>query len=280
MSIIQAAILAVIQGLTEFFPISSSGHLVLARWLFGWDPFIDAPQLEMAFDVAVHLGTLTGAIAYFWRDLIRYGNAGLAILVDGDRRRAGDPDARVAWLLVLSAMPAAAVGIFVADSDVIGGSNIALVAGALIVFGLILAWADRRPGDRAANSLRIRDALLMGAGQALALQPGVSRSGATITVARTLGFERGSAARLSFLMSIPVIAGAGMLSAVDVVGNGGVPQDFRSAFAVGFVVAGATGWAAVWATLRIVQTRSFDVFVAYRVAAGVVVLALLASPWR
>jgi undecaprenyl-diphosphatase len=280
LSILQAAILAVIQGLTEFFPVSSSGHLVLARWLFGWDPFVEAPELELAFDVAVHLGTLTGAIGYFWRDLIRYGTAGLAILVDGDRRRAADPDARVAWLLVLSAMPAAAVGMLVADSEIIGGSNIALVAGALIVFGLILAWADRRRGDRAADSFRMRDALLMGVGQALALQPGVSRSGATITVARTLGFGRSSAARLSFLMSIPVIAGAGMLSAVEVASNGGVPEDFRSAFAVGFVVAGVTGWAAVWATLRVVQTRSFDVFVAYRVAAGVVVLALLASPWR
>lgn len=280
MSIIQAVVLAVIQGLTEFFPVSSSGHLVLARWLFGWDPFVDEPHLELAFDVAVHLGTLTGAIAYFWRDLVRYATAGMAIVVDGDRRRAGDVDGRIAWLLVLSAVPAALVGVFLVDSGEGGGSNIALVAGTLIVFGLVLGWADRRRGGRDATGFRLVDALLMGAGQAMALQPGVSRSGATITVARAMGFGRDTATRLSFLMSIPVIAGAGLLSAVDVFGDGGVPPAFRSAFAAGFVVSALTGWAAVWATLRIVRTRSFDMFVAYRVVLGVAVLAVLASPWR
>lgn len=280
MSIIQAVVLAVIQGLTEFFPVSSSGHLVLTRWLFGWDPFVDEPQLELAFDVAVHLGTLTGAVAYFWRDLVRYATAGVAIVVDGDRRRAGDVDGRIAWLLVLSTVPAGLVGVFLVDSGQGGGSNIAVVAGGLIVFGLVLGWADRRRGGRDATGFGLGDALLMGAGQAVALQPGVSRSGATITVARAMGFGRDAAARLSFLMSVPVIAGAGLLSAVDVFGDGGVPPEFRSAFAAGFVVSALTGWAAVWATLRIVRTRSFDMFVAYRVVLGVVVLAVLATPWR
>jgi undecaprenyl-diphosphatase len=278
--ILQAFVLAVIQGLTEFFPVSSSGHLVLARWMFGWEPFADEPRLELAFDVAVHLGTLAGAIAYFRRDLVRYATAGLAILVDGDRRRGGDVDARIAWLLVLSTVPAALVGVFLVDTEDSLGSNIAVVGGALIVFGLILAWADRRRGRRTAPSFGLRDALLMGAGQALALQPGVSRSGATITVARTLGFDRDASARLAFLMAIPVIGGAGLYSALDVFADGGVPTDFRPAFAVGFVVSGLTGWAAVWATLRIVRTRSFDVFVVYRVLLGLVVFALLASPWR
>jgi undecaprenyl-diphosphatase len=280
MPIIQAVVLAVIQGLTEFFPVSSSGHLVLARWMFGWDPFVDEPQLELAFDVAVHLGTLVGAIAYFRKDLVRYAVAGVSIVFDADRRRAGDTDARIAWLLVVACIPAALAGVFLVDSGDALGSNVAVIAAALIVFGLVLAWADRRRGDRVATSFRLRDALLMGGGQALALQPGVSRSGATITVARTLGFDRDSAARLSFLMAIPVIAGAGLYSFLDVMGDGGIPAAFRPAFAVGFMISGLTGWLAVWATLRIVRTRSFDVFVAYRVILGLVVFVLLATPWR
>lgn len=280
MSILQAIALAVIQGLTEFFPVSSSGHLVLARWLFGWEPFADAPQLELAFDVAVHLGTLTGAIAYFRKDLVRYATAGIAVLFDSDRRRAGDVDATIAWLLVVASIPAGLIGVFIVDTSDSPGSNIALVAGALIVFGVILGWADRRPGERLATEFRVRDALLMGVGQAMALQPGVSRSGVTITVARVVGFSRDAAARLAFLMVIPVVAGAGLIATVDVVGEGGIPSDFRTPFAVAFVVSALTGWAAVWTTLRIIRTRSFDAFVAYRLAAGLAVLVLLATPWR
>lgn len=280
MPIIEAVVLAVIQGLTEFFPVSSSGHLVLVRWAFGWDTFADQPNLELAFDVAVHLGTLTGAIAYFRADLIRYSRAGLGALVDPALRRSGDDDVRIAWLLVLTAVPGAIVGVFLADVLQVGETNVALVAVMLIVFGLLLAWADRRHGERPATSFGLRDAVAMGLGQAFALQPGVSRSGVTMTVSRTLGFSRDSAARLSFLMSVPIIAGAGLFSALDVFGGDGIPADFRTAFAVGFVVAAVTGWGAVWATLRIVRTRSFDGFVVYRVVLGVVVLALLATPWR
>ena len=280
MSIVEAVVLAVVQGLTEFFPVSSSGHLVLARWAFGWETFADQPNLELAFDVAVHLGTLTGAIAYFRKDLVRYARAGLGVLFDAERRRSGDEDARVAWLLVLTAVPGALVGVFLADVLQIGEGNVALVAVMLIVFGLLLAWADRRKGERPATSFGLRDAVAMGLGQAMALQPGVSRSGVTMTVARTVGFSRDAAVRLSFLMSVPIIAGAGLFSAVDVFGGDGIPADFRTAFAVGFVVAALTGWGAVWATLRIVRTRSFDGFVVYRVVLGVVVLALLATPWR
>ncbi len=277
MSILQAVVLAVVQALTEFFPVSSSGHLVLARWLFGWDVFDGAPDLELAFDVAVHLGTLAGAIAYFRHDLVRYVRAGLAAVLDSGRR--SDPDARIAWLLVVTAVPGAITGVLLGDA-LQNDTSIALIAVMLIAFGLLLAWADRRRGSRDITTFRLRDAIAMGLGQALALQPGVSRSGVTITVGRFLGFGRDSAARISFLMSIPIIAGAGLFSIVDVVRGSGVPEEFRTPFAVGFVVAAVTGWAAVWATLRIVRTRSFDVFVVYRVVVGVVVLVLLATPWR
>jgi undecaprenyl-diphosphatase len=277
MSVLQAVVLAVVQALTEFFPVSSSGHLVLARWLFGWDVFAGEPDLELAFDVAVHLGTLVGAITYFRHDLVRYVRAGIPAVWDAERRR--EPDARIAWLLVVTVVPGAITGVLLGDV-LQNDTSIALIAVMLIVFGLILAWADRRRGTRVVTSFRLRDALAMGLGQALALQPGVSRSGVTITVGRFLGFGRDAAARISFLMSIPIIAGAGLFSIVDVVGDAGVPPEFRVPFAVGFVVAAVTGWAAVWATLRIVRTRSFDVFVAYRVVVGVAVLVLLATPWR
>jgi undecaprenyl-diphosphatase len=272
-SILQAVILAVVQGLTEFFPVSSSGHLALARWAFGWDVFAGQPELELAFDVAVHLGTLAGAIAYFRADLARYISAGIAAVFHRDRRR--DHDARIAWLLVVTAVPGAIVGVLFADVLQVD-TSIALIATMLIVFGLLLAWADRRHGTRDITTFRLRDAALLGLGQALALQPGVSRSGVTMTVGRLLGFSRDAAARVAFLMSIPIIAGAGLFSAVDVAGGDGIPPEFRWPFVVGMVTAAITGWAAVWATLRIVRTRSFDVFVAYRVVLGLVVLLVLA----
>jgi len=278
--ILHAIVLGIIQGLTEFFPVSSSGHLVLAPWLFGWDDFAGQENLGKAFDVALHLGTLVGAVAYFWADLVRLGTAGLGALVDADRRRSPDTDTRTAWLLVLSVTPAVVTGVALAPVLEALDDVIWLVAVLLIVFGLVLAWADRLTGTRPADTFGLRDAVLMGVGQALALQPGVSRSGVTITVARRRGFDRDAAARLSFLMSIPVIAGAGVYSAIGVIGEGGVPADFRPAFAAGFITSAITGWLAVWATLRLVRTRSFAVFVRYRVALGIGVLVLLLTPWR
>ena len=278
MPILHALVLAVLQGLTEFFPVSSSGHLALAPWLFGWDDFAGRPELAKAFDVALHLGTLAGAVAYFRRDLWRYGTAGLASIVDTERR--SDTDARIAWMLVVSTIPGALTGLFLADTLETLDDEFWLIGVLLVVFGLVLAWADRLHGARPATTFGFRDAALMGIGQALALQPGVSRSGVTMSVSRWLGFDRDAAARLSFLMSIPIIAGAGLYSFVDVLGEGGVPAEVRPAFAVGMATAAVTGWLAVWATLRIVRTRNFDVFVIYRVALGVVVLGLVSSPWR
>lgn len=280
MPILHAIVLAVLQGLTEFFPVSSSGHLALAPWLFGWDDFAGRPELQQAFDVALHLGTLVGAVAYLRRDLWRYGSAGLAVLFDAERRREGDVDARVGWMLVVSVIPGALTGLLLADALDALDDEFWLIGVLLIVFGLVLAWADRMAGDRPATDFRLRDAAFMGVGQALALQPGVSRSGVTMTVGRWLGFDRDAAARLSFLMSVPIIAGAGVFSFGEVISEGGVPADFRPAFAVGMLTAAVTGWLAVWATLRIVRTRNFNVFVIYRVALGLVVLGLVASPWR
>jgi undecaprenyl-diphosphatase len=279
-SIIHAIVLAVVQGLTEFFPVSSSGHLALVPWLFGWNDFEGRPELQTAFDVAVHLGTLAGAVAYFRSDIWRYLTAGLPMITDAELRRDPSDDGRIAWLLLLTAIPGAITGLVLGDLIDSLDDDFWLIGVMLIVFGLVLAWADRLQGMRPTNDFRLRDALLMGAGQALALQPGVSRSGVTMTVGRWLGFQREAAVRISFLMSLPIIAGAGLYSFVDVMSSGGIPADMRPAFVVGMVTAAITGWLAVWATIAIVKASSFDVFVIYRIVLGVAVLVIAATGWR
>lgn len=271
MSILHAIVLGIVQGLTEFFPVSSSGHLALVPWLFGWDDFGDNESLAKAFDVALHLGTLVGAVAYFWQDLIRLLRSGLAVLF-GERT----DDGRIAWLLVASAIPAAITGVLFAPSIEQLDDEIWLIAIMLILGGLLLLWADRLHGERPAESFGLRDSMLMGLGQALALQPGVSRSGVTITTSRWLGFDRTAAARLSFLMSIPIIAGAGLYSFLDISSEGGIPSEFYAPFAAGMVSSAITGYIAVWATIKLVSTRSFAPFVVYRVLLGLGILALWA----
>lgn len=277
MPILHAIVLGAVQGLSEFLPISSSGHLALVPWLFGWDDFGNDESLAKAFDVALHLGTLAGALAYFRRDVALYVREGLRAL------RPGEPvshDGRLAWLLLLSAMPAAVTG-FALDGVIERIDDVIwLIAVMLVVFGLVLLWADRRKGDRVLDDLRARDAVLLGVGQALALQPGVSRSGATMTVARRIGFDRDAAARVSFLMSLPIIAGAGAYKLLSVAAGDGIPSDLWAPFAAGVLTSAVTGWVAVWGTLRLVRTRTFTPFVAYRVVVGLAVLGVLASSFR
>jgi undecaprenyl-diphosphatase len=270
--ILHAIVLGIVQGLTEFLPISSSGHLILVPWLFGWDDFAGDAGLEKTFDVALHLGTLVGVVAYFRRDLAR-------LIADG-LRRPRSQNGRLAWLLLLSAVPAAITGAVLADFIAERTGQIWLIAVMLIVFALVLYWADRLPGDRTIEEYGLKDALLMGTGQALALQPGVSRSGVTISVGRARHLNRDAAARISFLMSIPIIAGAVLFSGIDVAGEGGIPSDFVAPFVWGIIASGLSGWFAVWFTLRIIRTHSFTPFVIYRIALGVFVLLLLATPWR
>jgi undecaprenyl-diphosphatase len=266
--IVHAIALGITQGLSEFLPISSSGHLLLVPWLFGWDDFAGDPGLEKTFDVALHLGTLVGAVAYFRADVRRYLRAAFT--------RAGrdTTDRRLAWLLVASSIPAAVTGALLADTIEDNTGFIWLVATMLVVFGLVLGWADRRTGTRTVEEIGLRDALFMGLGQAAALQPGVSRSGVTMTAGRLAGLGRDAAARFAFLMSLPITAGALLFKAVEVADEGGIPDGFAAPFAWGIVASGFTGWLAVWGTLRLVKTRSFAPFVAYRVVVGLAVLVL------
>lgn len=262
MSILHAIVLGIVQGLTEFLPISSSGHLQVVPWLFKWDDFANNPDLNQTFDVALHIGTFFGALTYFWKDIWEF-------VVNKSRRRLG-------VLLLLSTIPAGLVGVTLEES--LADVNEAVIGVMLIAFGVLLGFADRRISTRAAemgdHQFGPRDALIMGLAQASALQPGVSRSGVTITAARFLGFDRESAARLSFLMAMPVIAGAGLFKGLDVIGNGGVPDGFVAPFLWGMVASAATGAAAVWGLLKLVKTKSFMPFVAYRVVAGVAIIGI------
>lgn len=275
MPILHAIVLGLVQGLSEFLPISSSGHLVLTRWFFGWDEQPD--DVTKAFDVALHFGTFVAVVLYFRHDLVRYVREGVRLI--WSRERPVDADGRIAWLLVVATIPAALVGALFEDwiDERFGTPNI--IAISLIVFGLLLWWADRAAGRRPVDEFHTRDALLVGAAQALALNPGTSRSGITMTAARQIGFDRDAAVRISFLMSLPVIAGAVVLKVGGLIVDG-VPEGLVTPMIVGVVTSFVAGLAAVWGTLRLVRTRSFTPFVVYRVALGVVVLGVAAAGWR
>src|SRR6266852_6952247 len=204
MSVLQAIVLGIVQGLAEFLHISSSAHLILVPWLFGWqDP-------GLAFDVALHWGTLVAVLAVFWRDWIRLIRAGAASLLD--RRIGDDPDRRLFWALVVSSIPAAVVGKLFHETVEETVRSPLIIAGTMSVMGIVLWLADRRGAkNRPEGDMRIPEALGIGVAQAFALVPGVSRSGSTISVGLFLGFTREEIARFSFLMSTPIIFGAGAL---------------------------------------------------------------------
>ena len=280
MPLLHAILLGLTQGLSEFLPISSSGHLLLVPWLFGWDDFTGegGKDLEKAFDVALHIGTVVALLAYFRRDLGPLGRAGLR---SARRRRTETKDERLFWLLLLSAVPGAVSGALLDGviTEYLGAEW--LIGLMLVVFGIVLLLADRLPATRAASGFTTRDAVLMGVAQAVALQPGVSRSGATMSMARWLRFDRDATARLSFLMSVPITGGAvaykvGKLFLLE----GGIPEGFAGAFAVGIVTSGLSGFVAVAFLIKLLRTRTFAPFVAYRVVAGLAVAALAASSLR
>jgi undecaprenyl-diphosphatase len=277
MSILHAIVLGLVQGLTEFLPVSSSGHLEIVPWLFGWEDFGSDVRLENAFDVALHLGTLMGATYYLRSDVVRYLRAGWGWLRSGVGT-APTGDARTSCLLAVTAVPTGILGLLVVATTGDLGGRTWLVATCLIVFGVLLWIADRRDDrdGRGMVDLSFSNAVVLGLAQGLAFQPGVSRSGVTLSVARTLRVERTEAARLVFLMSLPVIAGAGLLSAADVT----VPAGWWPPFIVGMVAAAVSGWLAVHLLLRLLARTGLGGFAAYRVVLGFGVLTLLATGVR
>jgi undecaprenyl-diphosphatase len=271
-SLIHAAILGIVQGLTEFLPISSSAHLILVPKLLGWnDPFIDSA----AFDVMLHMGTLVALLVYFWRDLIEILAAWLASI--RDRRIGDDPQRRLAWLLVVSVIPAAILGAALEGFfDQAFREHYQWIA-LFVLIGATLLWLGERRGTqtRGLDGMVLRDAVTIGVAQALALFPGTSRSGITIAAGLLLGLKREAAARFSFLMAVPVIAGAGIWKARTLVGAslGGAQVN---ELVVGIVTSAIFGFVAIAFLLRFLRTNPTTVFIAYRIVlAGVIVVAWL-----
>lgn len=267
-TVAQALIMGIVQGLTEFLPVSSSGHLILVPFLFGWhDPFIDS----LAFSVMLHIGTLLALFIYFWADWLRLIPAGLAALRDRSFR--ADPDRRLAWLLIAATIPGALAGFLLNDVIETSVREVGLVAATLVIGGGILWLADRRGArSKGVADVSFPIAVGIGAAQALALVPGISRSGISISAARFCGLDREAAARFSFLMATPVTTGAAIFELRKLVtGEAGVDVSLAPLL-VGMVASFLSGMLAIGGLLRYVRTRSLNVFVWYRLALAAVVL--------
>jgi len=267
-SVLQALVMGIVQGLTEFLPVSSSGHLIVVPFLAGWD---DAFITSLAFSVMLHLGTLVALLVYFRADWIRLVPAGLAAA--RDRSFHDDHDRRLAWLLVASTIPAAIVGLLLNDLIEDSFRQVGLVAITLVVGGLILLAADRFGAkSRSIEDITFPIAIGIGVAQALALVPGISRSGISIAAGRLVGMDRESAARFAFLMATPITAGAGLFEARKLLtGEGGVVVSIVPLI-VGMVAALLSGLVAIHFMLAFLRRQSLDVFVWYRFAVAAVVL--------
>ena len=271
----QALVLGIVQGLTELLPISSSGHLILVPWASDWDYLRENDRFNQTFDVALHLGTLVAVAMYFWADVVKLARAWIGSV---GRRRIATPDERIAWFILVATIPAGMAGLLGEDAiaDNLGEPwqiAILLAAGAFILW-----WADRSPRDRAMGDLGMRHAVAMGLAQALALAPGVSRSGITITAGRLMRLDRDGAARFSFLLLLPTVLGAVVLKGVGDVLLGDLPAGWQGPFLVGTLAALGSGLLAIDWLLGYVRRHTYDVFVLYRlIAAAVVGLVILSG---
>ena len=271
LELLQAILLGIVQGLTEFLPVSSSGHLLLGQYFLGLDP----DRFGLPFDVALHMGTLVAVVSFFWRDLLRMAFAFFRSF--GHRDLANDPDQRMAYLIIASTVPAALIGFLfegffeeTVRSPWVVVFNFVLI-GALFIVGEVVGTRTRR-----ASKLGFGEAVGIGFAQAAALVPGVSRSGATITLGLFLGLRREEAARFSFLMSVPIIAGAGGLELGEVIFEG-MDASQSLLFVVGFLTSAAVGYVTIRFLLNYLTNHSLRAFAFYRfgVAAVVTVLLLL-----
>lgn len=263
MDAVQAIVLGAVQGLTEFLPISSSGHLILIPWLLGWT------QSGLSFDAALHLGTAFALLLYFGREWVALARGLARGLFESEGRRA--PEWKLAWLIALGSVPAGAIGVLL-ESTIEEQLRTPIQVGALLIaFGLLLAVAERLGGQqRKIAEVGYLDALLIGLSQALALAPGVSRSGVTMTAGLLRGLTREASARFSFLLSTPITVLAGLYAL-----RRGVPADEVVGFVLGVAASALVGLAAIWFLLRWLQRNSFVLFVVYRVLLGLFVLALV-----
>ena len=266
MPLYQVIILAIVQGLTEFLPISSTAHLVLFPWFFHWkDP-------GLVFDVALHAGTLVAVAVYFWRHWwgMLTSLLGKVSPVDSDLQISP----RLFWFLVMATLPAGIAGWFLEHAAEEQFRQPLIIGTALIVVGLLMWAGDRlEPRKLTLHQISLVDSILIGVAQAFAIIPGVSRSGSTMTAGLFRGISREAAARFSFLLSTPIIAGATLKAGVDLLRTG-VPPEMRVSLLVGISVSAVVGYLAIAVLIRYLERRSFQIFIVYRVALGVLVLAL------
>lgn len=267
---IQALSLGILQGLTEFLPVSSSAHLILLPWFFRWNnPLVDS----LTFDVALHAGTLLAILWYFWRDWVELAGGFFRIL---SRRRVEDFQERLIVYIVLSTIPAAVVGLLLEKTIEGSFRNPALIVLPLVAVSFLMIYVERRPHpSHPLDELSLKDALIIGCAQALALLPGVSRSGITITAGLFRGYRREAATRFSFLLSTPAIAGATLLHL------GHLPKDMVSEwpiFALGFASSGIVGYLAIAFLMHYLRRHTLNLFAGYRLAvAGIIIFWIF---WR
>ncbi len=273
MPLYQVVVLALVQAATEFLPISSTAHLILVPWLLGWDDH------GLLFDVALHLGTVAAVLAYFSKTWIR-----LLFLSVGRRvlePQPGHPDEdlyqnpRLFAYLVAATFPAGIAGLLLEDYIGTTLRSPLLIGVTLILVGLVIWWAERIGRmERNLSSVSFGQALLIGCAQAVALIPGTSRSGITISAGLFLGIERAAAARFSFLLASPIILGASAKAGYDAWSQGGIPSELQAPFLLGVIISAIAGYLVIAAFLRYLQTATMKIFVYYRVIFGIIVLAL------
>jgi len=269
MPLYQVVVLSIIQALTEFAPVSSSAHLALAPWLFGWkDP-------GLTFDVALHVGTLAAILIYFFRDWVQIIGQGLGL------RAGSDPQLKqnraLLWLLAVASIPIGLIGYFFNKQAETTWRNPYLIGAMLILIALVMWLAERRgAGNKPMSQIDWSDGLAIGIAQALAVIPGTSRSGITITAGLFRGLSRETAARFSFLLSAPAIAAAALKKFWDIHKHGGIPADMQMPFLVGIVLSAILGAVVIAVFLRYLRRNSLMVFVYYRIVFGIIVIALAA----
>lgn len=256
MDLLQATILGIVQGLGEFLPISSSAHLVLVPWLMGW------PYAGLTFDVALHVGSLFSIVAFFWRDWL--------VLLSDAWRRKPTHEARMFWYLVVATIPGALAGYMLEDLAETVFRHPLLIGVMLMVMGVILHFADTRsPAIKKLEHMGLRESLIIGAAQALAIIPGASRSGVTMTAGRLVGLTRETSARFSFLLATPIIVGAGLKKLTEL-----TPADLTLPFFTGVLVSAVVGFLAIKFLLHYLARFSYALFVWYRLALGALVIGI------
>jgi undecaprenyl-diphosphatase len=270
----QALALGVVQGATELLPISSSGHLILLPWMANWTYLETHEAFNKTFDVALHLGTLVAVVVYFWTDIGRYIVAWVTSL---RRRSIETADERIAWAVAAATIPAAlagALGESFIEKKLGEPWQIAIM---LAVFGILLWVVDRLPEERRLDDVGVRNGFLIGCAQVLALMPGVSRSGITITAGRLWKLDRDAAARLSFLLLVPVVLGAVIYKGLKDVVLNPLPAGSGGPFLVGTLAALGVGLAAIQVLLDYVRRHNYSIFAVYRVCLAVIIVLLIAT---